>query len=438
LGQPADVTVVAGEVVTLQVEVAGNGPFAFQWFAGEAGYEGTPIEGETESFLTVVAETNGSYWVRVTDAAGETINSTSAKVTLIEETQPEPQPDPLPQPELPTITGQAFTLARTAKAMNLLVGIISGAVAHETGISVKAPQGLRVSDVRIEGQGIYACVYAHAALAEGEYMLLFTLNREDGIEISFEVQAVITANTAPTLAEIAEQSMEMDAKRWVSVYAQDEEQSFKQLAWTIAIDNAALVDVDAGFYFNAAEQGLLVMPRAGHVGRARITITVTDAGGLAASTEFVLHVGDPAGALGISPLEDQMLMADGTSYTFDINVLNIDADADFEPRAYALDDSILPVIEVQGMPGAITLTMAATAGVTGQTTVIVIVSNGFVTASMAFRVTVADGMILSASASAAQGQTADDFDGGCTAGAGGGLAALALAALPVISRRRRK
>ncbi|MCL4179497.1 MAG: immunoglobulin domain-containing protein [Verrucomicrobia bacterium] len=79
--EPEDVTVSAGESLTLRVIASGTSPLAYQWFA-----DSEPMEGETSSTLhlsNVRASDAGRYSVVVSNTAGE-VTSRSALVTVIE------------------------------------------------------------------------------------------------------------------------------------------------------------------------------------------------------------------------------------------------------------------------------------------------------------------------------------------------------------------
>lgn len=77
--QPSNVTVVAGSPFSLTVQASGTAPLSYQWFKG-----GTSIAGATSATYSVasaVANSAGSYTVRVTNIAGN-VTSTAAIVTV--------------------------------------------------------------------------------------------------------------------------------------------------------------------------------------------------------------------------------------------------------------------------------------------------------------------------------------------------------------------
>ena len=66
--QPESVTLPAGSAATLEVEVSGTSPFAFQWL-----FEGNPISGATNAVLTlpnIQIEDAGIYTVEISNQAG--------------------------------------------------------------------------------------------------------------------------------------------------------------------------------------------------------------------------------------------------------------------------------------------------------------------------------------------------------------------------------
>lgn len=80
---PGSSTVQANKSVTLSVTAVGTGLLTYQWYSGFSGDTSTPMATATSAgFVTPAATVSASYWVRVTGAAG-TVDSRSARVTLL-------------------------------------------------------------------------------------------------------------------------------------------------------------------------------------------------------------------------------------------------------------------------------------------------------------------------------------------------------------------
>ncbi len=80
--QPVSRRVPVGQPATLTVTGAGTAPLTFQWFRGLTGVVSDPIAGAvagayTEPAVAVAA----SYWVRIANAYGQTIDSETARLT---------------------------------------------------------------------------------------------------------------------------------------------------------------------------------------------------------------------------------------------------------------------------------------------------------------------------------------------------------------------
>ncbi len=84
LGQPQSQTVGAGSSVSLSVAASGV-DIGFQWYRGAPGMTGNPVAGGTAATLHVaaLAET-ATFWVRVTDAFGVSVDSAGATLTVVD------------------------------------------------------------------------------------------------------------------------------------------------------------------------------------------------------------------------------------------------------------------------------------------------------------------------------------------------------------------
>ncbi len=98
-------------------------------------------------------------------------------------------------------------------------------------------------------------------------------------------------NQAPTIAQVANQSIEANQSTPVSVNIADDQTAASQLQLVAVSDNDQLVPA-AAIVINGsgATRELIITPTGASTGSAQITLTVTDAQGVSASTMFALSV----------------------------------------------------------------------------------------------------------------------------------------------------
>jgi Ig-like domain CHU_C associated/Matrixin len=79
------INVALGEGVTVIVTPAGTAPFTYQWFTGESPGTAAPIVGATSAAVELGpfnATGTFRYWVRITDACNNTLNSPTVVITV--------------------------------------------------------------------------------------------------------------------------------------------------------------------------------------------------------------------------------------------------------------------------------------------------------------------------------------------------------------------
>ncbi len=105
LTQPNSQVINPRQPITLTVVATGQGPLAYQWYVGNSGDINHPISSATaRSYTTSTLTNNINFWVRVSNTA-DSINSTTALVTV---NQP---PSIVTQPLTQTLTsGHSVTL----------------------------------------------------------------------------------------------------------------------------------------------------------------------------------------------------------------------------------------------------------------------------------------------------------------------------------------
>jgi len=84
---PASTSINSGSTATLSVVASGSTPLTYQWYQGSVGTTTTPVGTSTASFTTPALTATTTYWVRVSNGAGN-VNSTLATVTVTAVTTP--------------------------------------------------------------------------------------------------------------------------------------------------------------------------------------------------------------------------------------------------------------------------------------------------------------------------------------------------------------
>ncbi|HMC69313.1 MAG TPA: hypothetical protein VKJ07_09180, partial [Mycobacteriales bacterium] len=79
--QPQPVSIVAGQSATLSAGASGQTPLLYQWYTGASGDRSKPIAQGIAAQITVSPQTTTSYWVLVSNSAGEA-SSNTATVTV--------------------------------------------------------------------------------------------------------------------------------------------------------------------------------------------------------------------------------------------------------------------------------------------------------------------------------------------------------------------
>jgi Ig-like domain CHU_C associated len=92
---PASVLIASGDTATLTVTGNGGG-LTYQWYRGNSGNTGNPLNGKTSASLTTPSLTTATdYWVRVTRGNGVTADSDTATVSIGNPPTITNQPDPV-------------------------------------------------------------------------------------------------------------------------------------------------------------------------------------------------------------------------------------------------------------------------------------------------------------------------------------------------------
>jgi len=85
----------ASKKIDLEVEARGGvKPYGYTWYQGGAGDTSAPV-GSGKKFSPVLTAGSYSYWAQVSDASGNTVDSTTIAVMIV------PPPTPTPSPVVP-------------------------------------------------------------------------------------------------------------------------------------------------------------------------------------------------------------------------------------------------------------------------------------------------------------------------------------------------
>ena len=163
----------------------------------------------------------------------------------------------------------------------------------------------------------------------------FELLREFGIEIS-------ALNSAPTISNIADQTINEDQRTDSLRFSVADEQSFPfQLTVTARSSNVDLVP-DANIFLSGSEEvrNIVVEPLPDTNGEALIILTVTD-GELSSTALFQLTVLPVNDAPTLEPIEEIHFFEDAGAWVFDYSVNDIDSSLDQVAVNLTSDNKIL-------------------------------------------------------------------------------------------------
>ncbi len=221
-----------------------------------------------------------------------------------------------------------------------------------------------------------------------------TVRVSDG-ELSSTSAFVVTVkagNTAPTVTPVASRTIEANSSTGALAFTVgDAETPAGSLAVGAVSSNPALVTsgglVIAG---SGATRSITVTPEPNQVGVATVTVSVSD-GTLTSTMTFVVTVNAVATAPTISEIADISIDVNGTSGTIPFTVSHATVSAaSLTLTALSSDASLVPLdgIILGGTDGSRTVSVRPAAGKVGTAMVTIVVSDGTLSASESFRVTV--------------------------------------------------
>ena len=265
---PATTGIEEGESVTFTVDSQGEG-LTYQWYLGQSGDDSQAIQDATsQTYNTGALVEDTSYWVKVTNLAGS-INSETVAVTI---NRP---PTIASQPTSQTIiTGSTATLTVSATgSAPFTYQWYRGNLGATT-----APVGTNSPTFTTPALTVTTKYWVKISNAFGEIQ-------------SSSVTVTVQANTAPTISDIAAQSISADSNTGAIVFTVGDAQTVESsLTLSGSSSNTTLVpNANIVFGGSGASRTVTVTPASSQSGTASITVTVSD-GSLTASDTFVLTV----------------------------------------------------------------------------------------------------------------------------------------------------
>ena len=265
---PATTGIEEGESVTFTVDSQGEG-LTYQWYLGQSGDTSQPIEGATsQTYNTGALAADTSYWVKVANGAGS-INSETATVT---------------------INGPP-TIASQPTSQTIIAGSIATLTVGATGPAPFTYQWYQGSlGATTAPVGTNSPTFTTPALT-GTTKYWVKISNAFGETQSSLVTVTVQANTAPTISDIAAQSITAGGNTGAIAFTiGDAQTAASSLTLSGSSSNTTLVS-NASIVFggSGASRTVTVTPAIGQSGTATITVTVSD-GSLTANDIFLLTV----------------------------------------------------------------------------------------------------------------------------------------------------
>ena len=265
---PASTGIEEGESVTFTVDSQGEG-LTYQWYLGQSGDTSQAIQDATsQTYNTGALAADTSYWVKVTNVAGS-INSETVAVTI---NRP------------PTIASQP-TSQFTEPGSTATLTVSATGSAPFTFQWYRGNLGATTAPV-----GTNSPTFTTPALAVTTKYWVKISNAFGEIQSS-SVTVTVQANTAPTISDIAAQSINTGSNTGAIAFTiGDAQTAASSLTLSGSSSNTTLVpNANIVFGGSGASRTVTVTPASSQSGTATLTVTVSD-GSLTASDTFVLTV----------------------------------------------------------------------------------------------------------------------------------------------------
>ena len=335
--------------------------------------------------LTPAAQQNGLVAIDVTVSDGTLTSTVSLDLTVNAVN------------DVPTISAIADLSTAEDTASSAIPFTVADVETGAASLVVSATSSnsavLATSDIVIGGSaGSRTLTMAPAANASGVTTVTVTVS--DGVASVNEalVLTVTAVNDAPAISDVADMVVDEDvATGAISFTVSDVETAATSLTVTRVSSNTTLVPLaSAVLGGSGGTRTVTVTPAANQSGTATITLTVSD-GNVTASDSFVVTVNAVNDAPAMTAIGNTTINEDASTAALAITI------ADTETAATALvlsasssDTTLLPEANLifGGSGGSRTIVATPTSNLSGVVTVTVTVSDGTLTASRTFTVTV--------------------------------------------------
>ncbi|HRE83654.1 MAG TPA: Ig-like domain-containing protein, partial [Opitutaceae bacterium] len=335
--------------------------------------------------VTPASNQSGSAIIRVSVSNGHATTSTTFVLTVTQPNTP------------PSITSVASQILEADTVSLPIEFIVSDAQTPASGLSLTATSSnasvLTNGGISLGGGGgIRFLTLTPVAGKVG--LTTVTLTVSDGSltkSTSFDV-TVQPKNTAPTISAIENRSTTRNAQTAaIDFTIADATHPVAGLTLSATSSNPALASTaNISFGGSGANRWLRISPVSDQTGTATITVTVSD-GQLTASSSFVLTVIPPNTAPTISALADRSTVVNRNSGEIEFTVNDAEtAVGSLTVTGTSSNESILPWknIVFGGQGGTRTVTLTPAQNQMGTATVTLTVSDGTLTSSASFKLTV--------------------------------------------------
>ncbi len=304
-------------------------------------------------------------------------------------------------PTISTIAAQTLTEDATTAALAFTIG--DAQTAAESLTIAKSCSNVSLvpsGNIVLGGSGANRTVtITPTANQSGTATIALTVTDGDGATASTSFTVTVNAvNDQPTITPIAQQMFNKNtttAPRSFTVG--DVETAAGSLAVSALSSNPSLMPI-SGIVFggSGSNRWLTLTPTKDQIGTATITVTVKDAGGLTASTAFVVTVKDGLTTANTAPtittVVNQMFSEDGRTAPRNFTIADLETPvASLVMSALSSNPTLVPIANIvfSGSGANRSAVIAPAADQNGTTTITLIVTDGGgLTASTAFLVTV--------------------------------------------------
>jgi len=297
-------------------------------------------------------------------------------------------------PTISDIANQTIDQNTSAGPLNFTVGDLETAAASLTMSGTSSnPSLVPNANIVFGGSGANRTVtLTPLASQTGNATITITVN-DGSLSASDTFTLTVNAvNTPPTISDSDDQTIDEDDNTGaISITVGDAETAAGSLLITASSSNPALVP-NASIILggNGANRTVTVTPLANQSGAATITVTVSD-GALTASDTFLLTVNAVNDAPTISDIANQTINQDSSAGPLNFTIGDLEtAAATLTVNGSASNQTLVPDgnITFGGSGAARTVTITPAAGLTGTAIITVTVSDGTLTASDTFTLTV--------------------------------------------------